>query len=434
MDNVLRVLSAVLLFMSPCHAWSPYHNSHMAHNRSVIVQMFEWRFDDIGDECEKFLGPYGYGAVQVSPVNEYAILDPPTFNDKVHRPWYERYQSVSYKIMSRSGDEKALKAMVKKCNDNNVRVYIDIILNHMTGGFVGNGTAGSPFDGNAKDYPGVPFTAQHFNSKEKCGTASGGIENIDPKSKADPYSDPHISRYCELAGLKDLDQFNPYVREKQIEFLNKLIDMGVAGFRVDAAKHMFPETIKQTMDALKPMPPKFGFNAKPFVYHETATGGEPETGIFSKDYTIVGKPINFRYMHNMRDIIRKDARQKLSYARNYGMGWGFIPDEDSVPIVDNHDAQRTFIGPDNLQGLSFRHDKMMKMANAFMLGWPYGHQVKVMSSYRWPIEVQDGDDINKWYGPPANEDRSVIERVTTNDDLSCNNGWVCEHRYVPFDL
>lgn len=33
--------------------------------RSVIAQMFEWKFADIASECELFLGPKGYGAVQV---------------------------------------------------------------------------------------------------------------------------------------------------------------------------------------------------------------------------------------------------------------------------------------------------------------------------------------------------------------------------------
>lgn len=35
-------------------------------SRSVIVHLFEWKFSDIGLECERFLGPQGYGAVQVS--------------------------------------------------------------------------------------------------------------------------------------------------------------------------------------------------------------------------------------------------------------------------------------------------------------------------------------------------------------------------------
>ncbi|KAL3246378.1 hypothetical protein MRX96_017841 [Rhipicephalus microplus] len=39
---------------------------NMVPGRSVIVHLFEWRFDDIAEECETFLGPRGYGGVQAS--------------------------------------------------------------------------------------------------------------------------------------------------------------------------------------------------------------------------------------------------------------------------------------------------------------------------------------------------------------------------------
>jgi len=38
-------------------------------------------------------------------------------------------------------------------------------------------------------------------------------------------------RNCELVGLHDLNQENDYVRGKLIDFLNLLVDCGVAGFR-----------------------------------------------------------------------------------------------------------------------------------------------------------------------------------------------------------
>lgn len=47
-------------------------------------------------------------------------------------------------------------------------------------------------------------------------------------------------RNCKLSGLNDLHQGSENVREKIVEYLNKLISWGVAGFRVDAAKHMWP--------------------------------------------------------------------------------------------------------------------------------------------------------------------------------------------------
>jgi alpha-amylase len=51
-------------------------------NRTVFVHLFEWKWKDIAEECERFLGPNGFGAVQVSPPNEHALIDSP------FRPWY----------------------------------------------------------------------------------------------------------------------------------------------------------------------------------------------------------------------------------------------------------------------------------------------------------------------------------------------------------
>jgi alpha-amylase len=59
-------------------------------NATVFVHLFEWTWNDIAQECEDFLGPMGYFAVQISPPNEHRLL--------LGRPWYERYQPVTYKL------------------------------------------------------------------------------------------------------------------------------------------------------------------------------------------------------------------------------------------------------------------------------------------------------------------------------------------------
>ena len=59
-----------------------------------------------------------------------------------------------------------------------------------------------------------------------------------------------------------------------------------------------------------------------------------------------------------------------------------------------------------------------KRAVAFTLANDYGF-VKVMSSYSFYRNDQ---------GPPHESDKS-IKSVTINDDGTCGNGWVCEHRW-----
>ena len=55
--------------------------------RSVFVHLFEWKWKDIAAECDRFLGPKGYGGVQISPPNEHALIDNP------YRPWYSLINS-----------------------------------------------------------------------------------------------------------------------------------------------------------------------------------------------------------------------------------------------------------------------------------------------------------------------------------------------------
>lgn len=48
---------------------SAYKDPHYADGRTTMVHLFEWKFKDIALECERFLGPIGYGGVQVTSSN-----------------------------------------------------------------------------------------------------------------------------------------------------------------------------------------------------------------------------------------------------------------------------------------------------------------------------------------------------------------------------
>lgn len=48
---------------------------------------------------------------QISPPNENLVITNPW------RPWWERYQPISYKLCSRSGNENEFKDMVTRCNN-----------------------------------------------------------------------------------------------------------------------------------------------------------------------------------------------------------------------------------------------------------------------------------------------------------------------------
>jgi alpha-amylase len=57
-----------------------------------------------------------------------------------------------------------------------------------------------------------------------------------------------------LVGLPDLVLSKDYVMDKIVEYMNRLINIGVAGFRVDAAKHMWPNDLNKLIGKLTNLP------------------------------------------------------------------------------------------------------------------------------------------------------------------------------------
>jgi hypothetical protein len=76
-------------------------------------------------------------------------------------PWWQDYQPVSYKLDStRRGTRSQFVAMVNSCHAAGVKVYVDSVINHMTGGSSGGtGSAGSSYT--HYDHPGAgePITS-----------------------------------------------------------------------------------------------------------------------------------------------------------------------------------------------------------------------------------------------------------------------------------
>ena len=56
---------------------------------------------------------------QVSPPNEHVLVTGET--GEYPHPWWDRYQPVSYRLVSRSGSEDQFRDMVARCNAVGVR-------------------------------------------------------------------------------------------------------------------------------------------------------------------------------------------------------------------------------------------------------------------------------------------------------------------------
>ncbi|KAG8228003.1 hypothetical protein J437_LFUL007976 [Ladona fulva] len=276
-------------------------------------------------------------------------------------------------------------------------------MNHMTGDHPNAvGIAGTRAEPRERSYPGVPYNASHFN--EPCSI--------------NDYRNEQEVRNCDLVGLHDLNQSLEYVRGKLVEFLNVLISHGVVGFRVDAAKHMWPADLKHILDATADLNVSYGFptHARPFIYQEVIDlGGE---GISWNQYKNIGRITEFKFGAELGKAFR--GNNALKWLRNFGKcctDWNLMPSGDAVVFIDNHDNQRGH-GAGGNQILTYKDTRLYKMAVAFMLAWPYG-EPRLMSSFQF----------NSSEAGPPHDKRGDILPVTINEDMTCGNGWICEHRW-----
>jgi len=264
-------------------------------------------------------------------------------------------------------------------------------------------------------FPGVPFGSNDFNSKgNQCHSGSGDIEN---------YGDANQVRNCRLSGMPDLNQGTDYVRGKIREYLNHLISLGVAGLRIDAAKHMWPGDLQAILSSLNDLPTSKGFpgGSRPFIYQEVIqSDSEP---IKANEYFGIGRVTEFKYGQFLSDAFH--GNNQLKYLKNFGEGWGMMPNGNALVFIDNHDNQRGHGGGG--AHLTFREPKAYKMAVGFMLAWPYGFP-RVMSSYYWDQNIQGGEDRNNWMGPPHDGNYNTMSPEIKADN-SCGGGWMCEHRW-----
>ncbi|CAI5640198.1 unnamed protein product [Oreochromis niloticus] len=303
------------------------HNPQFKNGRTSIVHLFEWRWADIAQECERFLGPKGFGGVQISPPNEHIVLGIPW------RPWYQRYQPVSYNLCSRSGSEAELKDMITRCNKVGVNIYVDTVINHMCGSGGGTGThssCGSWFDATNEDFPSVPYSYLDFNDY-KCKTGSGEIEN---------YGDIYQVRDCRLVGLLDLALEKEYVKGKVTEYMNKLINMGVAGFRVDGCKHMWPGDLSAVYGRLNNLNTQwFPSGSRPFIYQEVIDlGGTGEKDGVSWLMMAVGYMLAHPYgVTRVMSSYRWDRNFVNGKDQNYWVGPPSNGDGSTKPVLINPD-------------------------------------------------------------------------------------------------
>ena len=110
--------------------------------------------------------------------------------------------------------------------------------------------------------------------------------------------------------MPDLNTGSPYVQDQIATYMKTLLGWGVAGFRIDAAKHMAPTDVKAILD-------KAG---SPRAYLEVIGAGGESPDIQPGRYTYIDTVTDFKYGTDPPPTSTARSRTSRRWA-----SWGLLP-------------------------------------------------------------------------------------------------------------
>ena len=188
-----------------------------ATNTETILHVWSWNFPTIAENMKQ-IADAGFTMIQTSPVN--ACFSPEGGNVKIFDEkegnWYHYYQPTDWTIGNNIvGTEEEMKAMLDSAKKYDIRVLVDVLPNH------------TAFN--------IDLVADEFyaavGGREKM-FHTHGLEGIQD------YNDRTQCTHQGVGSLPDVNTENPLFQKYYMEFVNKLVNMGVRGFRYDTAKHI----------------------------------------------------------------------------------------------------------------------------------------------------------------------------------------------------
>ncbi|MBW3092783.1 InlB B-repeat-containing protein [Bifidobacterium sp. 82T10] len=372
----------------------------------VTVVAFQQSWNTIAKECKSTYGPEGVGYIQISPPEESVQ----------GTQWWTVYQPISYSLNSRFGTESELKSMIQTCNAQGVQIIADVVLNHTSGHDVSwvddqRGVAGTAYNGTYGRYPGIGiYQYEESGNNHQYGLASGDFHscrtNIADYTNADEVQD------CRLSTMWDINTGSSRVQTIQAEYLAKLWNLGVRGFRIDSAKHINTLDLKAIKAKLAQ---KIDVKAADIPFQQEVIYHQGESSLLApKNYTVNGDVTDFSYSYQLRQYFNGDVSNLKNISN------GLLPSDKANVFVSNWDTAR------GSETLTVDSGSRYELANAFMLAYDYG-KPKIMSDYYFTSANSDA-------GPTGTTDTRVPD---VDFDAACKTSgkreqgqWLCEQRWA----
>ncbi len=147
--------------------------------------------------------------------------------------WWAFYQPLGFSIGDDSplGSKEELIALCDEAEKLGICILADIVVNHLAT----TDDEGKEEDGTPMVYPGVYAYEPRIYLNRNEDTDGTGLTFHHNRSARGTGAD---TQYYAYGNLPDLNTANPYVQERVLALLEECIDVGIDGFRFDAAKHI----------------------------------------------------------------------------------------------------------------------------------------------------------------------------------------------------
>lgn len=153
-------------------------------------------------------------------------------------PTYHKYDAKDYyEIDWRFGTEQTLKDLVEICHQRNVKVILDLVLNHTS--------SQHKWFQEFKNARMKGDTSNKYYDYYTCVTASERVSSRTYQKIAgvDAYYEVNFS-----GDMPELNYDNPEVKKEMLDVAKYYLDLGVDGFRFDAIKYIYYGDMKANVD------------------------------------------------------------------------------------------------------------------------------------------------------------------------------------------
>ncbi|MBO7196108.1 MAG: hypothetical protein J6V80_02120 [Clostridia bacterium] len=324
-------------------------------------------------------------------------------------PSYHKYDATDYyEIDARFGTYEDLKDLIKICDERNVKLILDLVINHTSNR--------NEWFLNFKEARKNGDTENKYYDYYSCVTTSekvGGI-TYSKVSSTDFWYECNFS-----TEMPELNFENSVVREDMLALAKHYLDLGIDGFRFDAVKYIYFNDTAKNVDFWKWYMSEL-IEYKPDIYCVgECWSGEAEI----LQYYDAMNCFNFG-ISGAEGIVASTAKgAKISTFLNYIERYqdkvhAANPNGIPMPFLSNHDMDRiggAFILPDN----------MRMAANLYLLspGSPfiyYGEEIGIKGSRgsahtdanrRLAMLWGDGDTVKNPEGSTYNEKYQITTTV-----------------------